>query len=241
MAFILMSNHVHFVLRGGLDFSKRFIDSFKKLYSQYYSTKYFSKNLLRHNPVDFKSLRLGDESFEKAVAYVQMNSVAAKVTLNASDYPWGTGKVFFRMSPIKVTRIGDMYSRACIRLLRSKAVLPEDYLVDEQGVVHPSSYVPVKFVETVFRTPSRMNHFLYTSSKARQLGEGPTFSDQLLLSNLKALMLSLFRKENLSELSEIQKSDLLKQLRYRFSADPNQISRVTGFPYESVCRLLDTY
>ena len=86
----------------------------------------------------------------------------------------------------------------------------------------------------------RLNYFLQNSSKAKKNNEVPSFNDQLVLMGLKGLCSSLYRKENLSELSENQVAELLKQLRYRFSSDPNQLARVSGLSYEVVCKLLET-
>ena len=38
-----------------------------------------------------------------------------------------------------------------------------------------------------------------------------------------------------------QKAELLRQLIRRFSADLNQVCRVTGIPYEEAARMVDTY
>ena len=41
------------------------------------------------------------------------------------------------------------------------------------------------------------------------------------------------------ELSESQLVELLRQLRYRFSAGADQLARVTGLSYEQAVRSLD--
>ena len=96
MAFVLMSNHVHFIVGCNQEDASIFIVKFKKIYSQYFANKYSQKGLLHRNDSDFKELIIGDESFERAVAYVQMNPVAANICLNSTGYPWGTGDSFFR-------------------------------------------------------------------------------------------------------------------------------------------------
>ena len=132
-----------------------------------------------------------------------------------------------------------MTARSLVRTLHSKVPLPEEYIVDEKGFINPYSYVHVKFVESVFRTPNRMNYFLHVSSKAKHLNEGPSFTDQLLVTAIHDLSVSLFKKSGFSELDEKQRAEILKQLKRRFSSDPNQLSRVTGLKYETVCNLLD--
>ena len=240
LSFILMSNHVHFVLACAKPDAETFINRFKKLYSQRYSKKYGSRALLRNNGIDIRELFLDGESLEKGIAYVQMNCVGANISLNPSDYPWGTGNAFFRVQSLKGTRVADMGVRELRRYVHSKLSLPESYLINDDGFVDPASYVNVTFVESLFRTPKRMNYFLQNSSKAKLIREAPSFGDQVVLSGMKSLCLSLFRKLNISDLQESEKSELLKQIRYRFSAEPEQIARVSGIPYDSVCRLLDS-
>lgn len=240
MAFALMSNHVHFVVGCNQEDASVFIINFKKIYSQYFANKYSQKGLLHHNGLHFKELIIGDESFERAVAYVQMNPVAANICLNPAGYPWGTGDSFFRAIPPKGKRIGEFSLRAVARIIHSRVLLPKNYLIDDNGVVNPYSYVNVRFVESVFRNPGRMNYFLNNSSKAKLLKETPSFNDQIILLAIKSLCISLFRKHNLSELNESQQAEILKQIRYRFSADPNQIARVTGIPYKTVSNMLDS-
>ena len=238
LAFILMSNHVHFVLGGTKDDATDFITSFKRRFSRYYGKKYSVKEFLRENNVDFRELHIGDESLERAIAYVQMNSVAANICISPSGYPWGTGELFFNENKTKGKAIGELSKRECIKLLRSRALLPSGYIVSE-GIVLPSSYVDVQMVESLFKSAKRMNYFLQSSSKAKLIKEAPSFKDQLIVSAMQDLAVSLFRKKTFGDLTNLQKSEILKQLRYRFSSEPNQLSRVSGLQFEEVCRMLE--
>ena len=244
LAFIMMSNHVHFVVACSRERAEQFINTFKRLYAAYYRRKYGVSELLCRNRVDIREISNGDESLEKAVAYVMMNSVAANICLEPSGYPWGTGNVFFNQSHNPGQCLGEYSRRAQIRLLKSKTKLPQNYRVGTEGYILPESYVSVKGVEALFRTPRRLGFFLRTSSKARARLEGgaaPSFRDQNILSVCEDLCHSLFRVNSIDELGVEQKAEMLKQLRRRFSADLNQISRVTGIPYEEAARMLDTF
>jgi len=241
ISFILMSNHVHFVLGCEKSVAIRFITRFKKLYSQYYSHKYGSCELLRDNKHDIQPVIIRDESFEKAVAYVHMNSVAANICLHPTGYPWGTGACFFNTTARSGKKLGEYSGRARIRLLHSKLPVPDTYILNEQGFISPESYVPVKFVESVFRTPKRMAWFLNNSSKAKRLKEAPSFHDQLIAAAIQDLSISLFKKSGFQSLEEPQQAELLRQIRFRFSSDPAQIARVCGASYETVCSLLESF
>lgn len=244
-AFVLMSNHVHFVLGPSKSIVTKFINHFKKQFSQYCQKKYSIVGLLKRNNVHIREIFLNDDSFEKAVAYVHMNPVSANICLNPSMYMWGTGSCFFNSSINKCKiKLEDISARARIKLLHSKINLPQHYSLDD-GYILPSSYIDTKFVESVFKTPKRMNYFLNKSSKAKRIytvdinNHSTTFRDQMVVGCIHDLCNSLFRKENISQLDQLQRLELLRQLQYRFSCSVEQLARVTGIPYNDISKLLD--
>ena len=207
--FILMSNHVHFVVHNTLEQARRFIDYFKLLYGKYMRAHHGYQHFLRHNDVDIREIDPLGEGVERVIAYTQMNCVAANI---------------------------------CV--YHSKIKLPPDFRVLPGGNISPASYVAVKEVEAIFRTPKRFLYFLNSSSKAKnRMSEDamPSFRDQVIASSVTDLCYSLFRKSSLQELSADEKAEMLRQLRYRFSADIAQLARVTGIPYQEACRLLDAF
>ena len=245
LAFILMSNHVHFVLEGSYDQVLKFITSFKKHHSYYLNCKYDIKEALRDNQVDVQELSLERESLERAIAYVQMNCVAAGICISASDYPWGTGNAFFKVARSKGVPLEEMSIRVRYRLLHTKKSIPRGLLLGEDSYILPESYVKTQFVETLFRNPNRMSYFLRNSSKVkRRLEAGdteiPSFKDHIILPFVKEMCSSLFNKGAVKDLNTLERAELLRQLRYRLSANINQLMRVTGLPYEEVVRLLES-
>ena len=253
LAFILMSNHVHFLLKGKEEDVTAFVERFKSRYSLYYRRKYGVRELLRRNHVDTQEIPTGyngkadeKEAFEKAVAYVQMNCVAANICTHPSQYAWGTGATFFNPSPHGGIPLSNLSARARMRLLRSDSVdLPKDWRVCEGGYILPSEYVDIKTVENCFRSPQRMDFFLKNSSKAKKRIQWdqnlPAFRDQTILAAVPDLCFSLFGRVSFSELTASEQAEFARQIRYRFSADPNQIARVCGISYEQAARLLDSF
>ncbi len=244
LSFVLMSNHVHYVLYCTEAEAREFIDSFKRVCSRYLARKYRVKEPLRRNKVDIRRISPDDESFHWAVAYVEMNPPAANICLHPSAYRWGTGRTFFQTTPPKAVRLGTLSVNAARRLLHTKHTLPADWLVGEDGYILPESYVPVTLVESLFRTPKRMNYFLQNSSKAKrnrefQVTALPSFRDQVLYAAIPDLCRSLFGKNEVAELNEEQRRELVLQLRRRFSSDVHQLVRVTSIPMEDVARFLD--
>lgn len=196
VAFILMSNHVHFlILYEDID-AKRFIDSFKKLYGTYFGKKYNTKRFLRRNNVDIQVVSTADEAVERVIAYIIMNSVAARICLNAGFYKWGSGACYFNNNKEAGTPLKDYSTRAQIRLLKSNNKLPQNWKIGAGGYILPESIIQVGLVERLYKTPSRMNYFLNASSKAKKAleQEGVSFRDQLIQEAMKDLQVSLGKK-----------------------------------------------
>ena len=247
LSFTLMSNHVHFVVKADTKRdAEAFIEGFKHRYSLYLRRKYGVKEFLRGNGVRIDLISPYDEDPEKAIAYVEMNCVAANICLNPADYPWGTGNCFFRATSDKGRALGSLSVRARNKLMHSKLDLPPGWIVGEGGYILPGSFVNVAFVEDLYRNPKNMDYYLRNSSKAKQrLARGeeglPSFRDQIILAAIPDLCQTLFHKWRINELDENQQAKLVSQIRRRFSADVNQIARVTGIPYPDVARMLESF
>ena len=244
IVFVLMSNHVHFVLYCTYEEAQRFIDKFKENCSRYLAKKYGIRELLRKNRVVIQRISPDDESFERAVAYTHMNPPAANICLSPSDYPWGTGGSFFKGRSTKGVLLSSLSQRAVSKLLHTRQVLPSDWMISDDGYILPESYVPVSLVESIFRTPRRMYYFLQNSSKSKRKDEFkgnylPAFRDQVLISAIPDICRTVYGRNAVSELEEGECAELVKQLRRRFSADYRQIARVTSIPENEVVRLLD--
>ena len=245
LSFVLMSNHLHFVLIGTEESVRDFICGLKGRYSLYLRKNYGYKEFLRRNDVDIREIDFEDEALERAIAYVQMNPVAANICLHPTQYRWGTGNAFFNGERTDGVPVGKYSGRALEKLLHSNSTnLPTNYIIGANQYVLPESYVDVAGVEKLFRTPGRMNYFLTNSAKARRRLEKmdnnlPAFRDQVITNAIPDLLSNLFKKRSQTELNEKELIEFLRQLMFRFCADVHQISRITGLSYEEIARLLD--
>lgn len=135
-SFVLMSNHVHFVLYGEKESVTNFVNRFKHRYSMHLNHKYGTGSFLRRNPVHAEVLPSEDEAVEKGIAYVHMNPVAANICAHASQYPWGSGNSIFLPSPAKGTPFGSLSLRAKRRLFHSHCRdIPNDWIVGADGYI----------------------------------------------------------------------------------------------------------
>lgn len=247
LAFILMSNHLHIIVQGEYDDVVLFMEKLKGYHSRYLHKKYGFKEYLRRSGVDIQEIENRNESIERAVAYVQMNCVAANICSHPTQYQWGTGNLFFNPTKTSSISLEDLSKRKRIKLLHSCTnTIPLDWKIGKEGYILPESYVNREYVESLFRTPSRMDFFLRNSSKARKVLEIeenhlPSFRDQVIIQALPDLCRSLFQKKSIEELSDQEKSEYLRQIRYRFSSNVNQIARILGLTYAEAARILDSF
>lgn len=79
------------------------------------------------------------------------------------EYDWGVGNLYFakRGKALAGTRLGDLSGREQIRLLKTNFTLPQDWYLDEKGMILPACYVNVEEVERLFVTPRAFLAFLY--------------------------------------------------------------------------------
>lgn len=244
LSFELMSNHVHFVLKGREEDVEEYINAFKHRYSGYYQRKYGVKEFLRRNHVDIKELPYSNEAVERAIAYVLMNCVPAGICSHPSLYPWGTGSILFNQTKMEGIRVGNCSGRALERILHTNYInIPKNWIIGKEGYILTQNYVDVAAVERLYRTPQRLNYFFRSSSKAQKRLEAdenlPAFKDQTILAALPDLCKSLFQKDSFSQLQPEEQSELARQIRFRFSADATQVARVCGVSYEQAAGLLD--
>lgn len=247
LAFVLMSNHVHFLVSAeDREFAKTFYNLFKTLYSKYFCRKYKVRRFFRDNGVDIRAINREGEGVETVTAYILMNPVAANISYNAALYPWGSGRCLFSEMPPRGRRVAELSKRERIRLFHSRLDVNDDWLVAEEGYILPETYVAVKFVESVYHSARRLNYFLQSSSKARAKIEGvetalPTFRDPSLLAFAEDFCTSTFRKQKIQDLDEKQMGHLIYELRRRSGADVGQISRILSISPETVSTILSSY
>ena len=246
LTFILMSNHVHFVLKGTREEVKQFINQFKHRYSIFVGKKWGASEFLRRNGVDIKEIPYDNEAVERAIAYVEMNCVAANICMHPVQYPWGSGGIFFcPEKPVVAKTLRELKTRERERLLHSNCTtLPKGWRIGAEGYILQQEYIDIEAVEKLFRTAQRMNYFLNSSSKARKRLETeenlPAFSDQTIRTAVPELCRSLFQKEAFGLLTNTEKAEFMRQIRFRFSADVNQIARVCGISYADAAKLMDS-
>lgn len=243
IVFVLMSNHVHFVVWADEASARSFSEIFKRLYSLYYRKKYSIDHLLRRNTVDCREVPIQDEKLERTIAYVIMNPVAANICLSPTTYRWGCGTSFFSSCPMKGTPISNLSTREKIKLLHCKQIPNANWMICDEGYILPESFIRKNLVESLFQTAKRMNFFLINSTKAKKAMETweeihPSFRDQTLIHVMRDLYSSILKKSSWKELTESEKERLVYEMRRRLSPDPVQLSRVLGVRTDELAKII---
>ena len=244
LVFVLMSNHVHFVLVAHTEKeAKDFFFYFKMLYSKYLNGKYGTMRFLRENDLDCQPISASDDSLERVIAYVLMNPVAANICLHPTGYPWGCGNCFFSGRKTSGRRVASLSHRERLRILHSHLPFGKNDEISGDGYILPESFIRKDMVEAVFRTPKRLDYFLKTSSKARKILESenstmPSFQDKSLAMFAQDICFSLFRKSRLSELGVKEKQRLVYEVYRRSGSDLKQIARVLEIQPAEVAEIL---
>ena len=162
---VVMDTHFHLVAQGrGEDIGSFEVQMKRQLTMYFHSTgrDYLLKDgiWIHHEPIQ------DDVELMQKIIYVFRNPMDAGYPYLPEDYPWGIGRLFFHPAPeARGKRIGDLTIRAQRDLFRTRMPLPQDWLLDDNGMIHPRCYVDVDAVHALFGSPRRFIAFLFVRKK----------------------------------------------------------------------------
>ena len=242
IAFILMDNHVHFVLYGTLPKCKEFITRYKTLTGKWISSKYQLKEYLKHLPSEFILIE-SEEQLLDTIAYIDRNSIVAGGRYLPSEYPWGSARYMFRERRIPCGRhISEMSKKEVHESLNTWSTLPEDWMVDDQGMLIPERcFINIDFIEGLFRSPTRYLYHLSRKLEGKiemQQGIRAFIPDKELRPVTEELAKKLFGKSKVKDLDFNSKILLARKLRYDYASTPKQISRMLSMNSEILSKFI---
>lgn len=235
IAFVLMDNHVHFVLYGTMPQCKAFINLYKRLTGKWILTKYGIGDYLRGLPTEILRIE-NEESLLNTLAYLDRNPPMAGYRYMHSEYPWGSSKYLFRDT--KTTddeeswKPVSTYTRRALRsILNSKVEIPGNWLINESGMIHPKSFLNIRKLEACYKTPIRYAYFLAKKIEGiveqdLQHSQKLFIPDKELRPIVRKMARELFSTENITELDVKDRLLIAKRLRYNYASTLKQISRM---------------
>jgi hypothetical protein len=249
LAFILMSNHVHFILHGKQEECKEFMNEYIRRTSMSVSLRHGEAKKLKGIPIGFHAIE-DDNYLKTAICYVVRNAVAAGLPYTPWDYPWGSGALYFRKrdtwaSPswtIGCKVAPSMSNGSKCALFKTHEMLPDGLkMIDD--LVFPGEYVDYKLVECIFKSEKAYVHFLCRSKEYHVEQEmGMTsrlrIPDQELRQFKSEICARLYGRVGTHYLDVNQRLRLARELRCRFCCSKKQIARVCGLVFDEVKDLI---
>ena len=243
LAYALMSNHFHFILRGSKARCRDFWTRFEAMLSLYFS-RHGRPGVLdpvgEPDPTPITTLKqLRDE-----IAYVIRNPFVVRKDVNLLAYPWCSGFLYFNplLSLLEQRPVSTLTLRERRSLTRTRdAVLPTG-LTLVGGQVFPGSFVNYRLVESMFTDCRQYLFWVFKNVEAQvqtalQYGEKPSLTDDEIISITYRLCHDEYGVKGPSFLTEQQKQELAKRLKYDYYASNGQICRATGLQPRTVDNL----
>ena len=231
-AFEVMNNHLHFVLAA----ERESVECFwayihrrvKRRISRIIKTRLFLKPI-----EDLTSLR-------NNIVYTHRNGYVANPDYTPFSYPWGTGRYYFLDHPQ-----GVAFQQLSLREKRASfhcrtVQLPPDWQMltlpvseESRYYVSPSSYCETVFGMSLFRNAH--HYFLMVSKNveaysgiAGEIDDGEFLTDGELFSHLLGVVRNNYHQVSLKDLTNAQKLDLARTLRFEYHSSNGQIRRLLG-------------
>ena len=232
IAYVLMDNHVHFVLLGAMPECKRFITLYKQLTGTWIHHKYGLSDSLRQLPTNIMWLD-SEERLLNVIAYIDRNPVVAGYRYLPTEYPWGSARYVFKNSREEegTVSLSEMSCRAQRILLSTRVSLPGEWRVDKNGMLCPDSFLDASIIESYFKTPVRYSYFL--AKKLEGVVEQEIESSQKtfipdieLREIVRNMILQDYGKDSVKDLDVRARLSIAKKLRYQYASTLKQISRM---------------
>ena len=242
LAFVLMNNHVHFVVKGSYREVEKFISLYKNLLSRYLGRRYGLVKFLHRLETSISVVEDGGDALKRLIAYVLNNPVKAGINCTPQGYEWSSARCYFNQcdSTADTCAVGELGVVFARNIFHTNKKLPADWRVNSSGYVTPESYVDVKAVEMCYGRSRSFEYFLSASlTSKRSLAENIVFKDEILRSALKELLEKKYDVGSVADLDEFMTKHLLRDLRVRFTASHKQLARVLGLKLDEVMRYLE--
>lgn len=234
-SFTLMDNHVHFVLQGTMPQCKDFINRYKHLTGKLISAKWGMKEYVR----GLKSQIIPIDNLENlldTIGYIDRNPVVAGFDRLPSEYQWGSARLMFtdackEMDGNVACLLGNLPLRKKWKLLGTRIPLPDNWMVDDSGMILPQCFMDISKVESLFKTPNRYMYFLSRKIEGKIdnliAGSASTFiPDKFLRPIVGKLAWEMFGISEVNTLKIASRMVLARKLRYEYAASVKQISRM---------------
>ena len=240
VSYVLMDNHVHFVLLGTMPLCKEFITRYKHLTGKYIYTRYSIKGHIRG--VSARIIPIVDNDNLKAViSYIDRNPVVAGYKSLPVEYPWGSARYVFRENPEagkeNMLAIGTIPVRQMAGMLGTRVKLPNEWQVDNSGMIYPPCFLEEDIIEALFKSPVG---YIYHLAKKMEgeidavicSGNRSFIPDKELRPVVTQLDADMFGNNDIRILNLSSRLVIARKLRYEYASTHKQIARMLHLDVE---------
>jgi len=240
ITFVLMNNHVHFVICGTREQVLEFFALFKKRLCRYLSSNGLVVNLSAFDcgePIPIDNL----ESLRNQIAYTNRNNFVVDPDQTPFSYPFGANSYYFL--PIAKERqqgkFGDLSILNKRKFVHSKQIDYPDTFTIVDGFFSPMNYCRLDIGEGVFRDA---RHYFHKLSKnieayrdiAAMLGDRVFYTDDELLDIIRQYCKEKYNVHKVHLLRWSEKMELARTLHFEYNADNAKIARLLKLPVETL-------
>ena len=241
LAFALMSNHFHFIIRGELVDGLAFFHRLKKRLSNYFARR-GRPGILNAVNVDPDTPAISSlTQFRNEIAYVIRNPYVARTDVNPFAYPWCSGFLYFNpllgsLSSKSVNELSYKEKRSMTRM--TNPILDSQFQVRE-GMIAAESFVNYKLVEQLFPNARKFTWWVLKNVEAQvetsvRMGEKPNLNDDELFITAQQLSRSEYGRDSVKELSLQQRKELGILLKNKWGASNGQVARIAQLDPKTV-------
>ena len=232
IAYVLMDNHVHFVLYGTMPECKRFITLYKQLTGTWIHVKYGLNDYLKQLSANILLLDT-EERLLNTIAYIDRNPVVAGYRYLPTEYPWGSARYVFKDSreDDDTKPLSSMSRRSQRILLSTRVAIPAEWRINTMGMLCPDSFLDASVIESYFKTPVRYSYFLAKKlegvvEQEIETSQKTLIPDIELREIVRKMILQDYGKDNVTDLDVHDRLSVARTLRYRYASTIKQISRI---------------
>lgn len=238
LAFCLMSNHWHFIVRGNTIDIERFNTLLKSRISMWLHRKYSLSHFLKGQELTIKEIDSLDY-LRKVIGYVLRNPIVAGINCTVESYRWGSGKCYFHENHPHDKQVISDRSKGILCKTNSSAI--KSYGLDRYGMITPDQYVDKEAVTDIFRTAKA---FIYNVMSFKSfdmdlelengLAQKIAIEDGKLIKIVESLCSRDFKVRSADLLPTRDKCIVAVKLRKDYGASSKQISRILGLDQDVI-------
>ena len=157
---VVMDTHFHVIVRGRKEAVGKYRSEIARVLILYFH------RTGRDVVIDVEIIDiLSERELMSQIIYVFRNPMEAGYPFLPENYRWGAGRVFFQEKEEAGTPLSQFSVRQIRSLVHTRAELPGHWSVDDSGMLVPSSFMDVKYVLRLFKTPRVFLAFLFVRKK----------------------------------------------------------------------------